>query len=165
MIFFNFSSGNVFLVLEKEPRIIFKIAICTEDFQETQDGLCCDLVFTFPIKYPDEAPIIAIEEDNFEDEMLNEKLLDSMKASVEENMGTEMIFTLVAGAQELLNVLFDGIKNEREEKKLRKEQEAEEAERKRFEGTRVSWLEAANNLEAKSCFISGDSRDFHQVAQ
>lgn len=125
-------------MLEREPRIIFKIGICTEDFQETQDGLSCDLVFTFPMKYPDEAPIIAIEEDNFEDEMLNEKLLDSLKASVEENLGTEMIFTLVAGAQELLNVLFDGIKNEREQQKLRKEEEAEEAERKRFEGTRVS---------------------------
>lgn len=125
-------------MLEHEPRIIFKIAICTEDFQEAQDGLSCDLVFTFPIKYPDEAPIIVIEEDNFEDEMLNEKLQDALKAMIEENMGTEMVFTLVAGAQELLNVLFDGIKSEREEKKMRKEQEAEEAERKRFEGTRVS---------------------------
>jgi RWD domain len=125
-------------VLEREPRIIFKIAVATEDFAEIQDGLTCDLVFTFPVKYPDEAPLIAVEEDNFEDDLVKEKLTDSILALIEENLGTEMIFTLVAGAQELMNLLFDDIKAEREAAKYKKEQEIEEAERKRFEGTRVS---------------------------
>lgn len=97
------------------------------------------MLFTFPVRYPDESPILEIENDNFEDELVKEKLVDAVKAMIEENLGTEMIFTLVAGAQELLNQLFDDIKNEREELKLRKEREIEEAERKRFEGTRVSW--------------------------
>lgn len=74
----------------------------------------------------------------FEDDLLKEKLIDAMEMMIEENLGTEMTFSLVAGAQELLNTLFDGIKSEREELKRRKEQEIEEAERKRFEGTRVS---------------------------
>jgi RWD domain len=125
-------------VLEREPRIVFKISIATEDFAEVQDGLTCDLVFTFPQKYPDEAPLIVIEEDNFEDDLVKEKLTDSILAMIEENLGTEMTFTLVAGAQELMNTLFDEIKAEREAAKQKKEQEIEEAERKRFEGTRVS---------------------------
>lgn len=144
------------LVIELLPRISFKISIATEEFAETQDGLSCDLVFTFPLKYPDEAPQLEIENENFEDDLVKEKLVDAVKAMIEENLGTEMIFTLVAGAQELLNQLFDGIKNEREQQKLRKEREIEEAERKRFEGTRVSCA-VANSVAAflKLLFILG----------
>lgn len=69
---------------------------------------------------------------------MKEKLSDAISALIEENLGTEMIFSLVAGAQELLNTLFDGIKSEREELKRQKEREIEETERKRFEGTVVS---------------------------
>ena len=131
--------NEIFLkVLETEPRKKFKISISTEEFNETQDGLTCDLVFTFPNKYPDEAPWLEIEEDNFEDDLVKEKLKDSMNQIIEENLGTEMVFTLVAGVQELLNTLFDEIKISREEAKYKKEQEIEEAERKRFEGTIVS---------------------------
>lgn len=126
-------------MIETEPRISFKIAISTEEFQETQDGLSCELVFTFPLKYPDEAPLLEIENDNFEDDpMVKEKLMDCMKTMIEESLGTEMIFTLVAGAQELMNTLFDGIKLARDEARYKKEQEIEDAERKRFEGTIVS---------------------------
>lgn len=125
-------------MLENEPRIKFKIEISTEEFPETQDGFTCDFLFTFTTKYPDEAPLLDIEKVNFEDDLVREKLLDYMNQCVEENIGTEMIFTLVAGTQELLNTLFDEIKLSREELKMKKEQELEEAERKRFEGTRVS---------------------------
>jgi hypothetical protein len=135
---FDVNTKLHFSVLEHEPRIKFKIAICTEEFLETQDGLSCDLVFTFTTKYPDEAPLIEIDEDNFEDDMVKEKLMECLNATIEESMGMEMVFSLVAGAQELLNTLFDEIKTTREELKLKKEIEAEEAERKRFEGTVVS---------------------------
>lgn len=126
------------LVIEQEPRIKFTIKITTEEYNETQDGLTCDLLFTFPTKYPDEAPLLEIEEDNFEDDLVKEKLTDAVQLMIQENMGTEMIFSLVAGAQELLNTLFDEIKLERDAAKAKKELEIEEAERKRFEGTRVS---------------------------
>lgn len=130
---------NVFiLVIEIEPRIKFKIVISTEEYNETQDGLSCDLLVTFTTRYPDEAPLLEIETDNFDDNLVKEKLMDSLKQTIEENMGTEMIFTLVAGAQELLNTLFDEIKSTREALKYKKQQELDEAERKRFEGTRVS---------------------------
>lgn len=95
-------------------------------------------MFTFTSKYPDEAPLLDIEDDNFDDDLVKEKIVDAVNVLIEENMGMEMIFSLVAGAQELLNTLFDEIKLSREEVKRKKEQEIEEAERKRFEGTRVS---------------------------
>lgn len=95
------------------------------------------MTFTFPIKYPDEAPLLEIETDNFDDDLVKEKIIDNVKELIEENMGTEMIFTLVASAQEHMNTLFDEIKLEREEAKTRREQEIEELERKRFEGTIV----------------------------
>lgn len=100
------------------------------------------LEFSLPKTYPDFAPVVDIIEDNFEsdhyDSTLSGKIKDEIKRIAEENIGTEMIFTLVAGIQEHMNTLFDGIKLEREESKLRKEREIEEAERKRFEGTRVT---------------------------
>lgn len=44
-----------------------------------------------------------------------------------------MIFTLVTAVQEKLNEIIDQLKNRREEEKLRKETEAEEAEKVCFE--------------------------------
>ena len=49
-----------------------------------------------------------------------------------------MVFTLVSAAQEKLNEFMDKSKNRKEEEKLQKEREAEEAERKRFTGTPVT---------------------------
>ena len=49
-----------------------------------------------------------------------------------------MVFTLVSAAQEKLNEFMDKLKNKKEDEKLRKEKEAEEAERKKFTGTPVT---------------------------
>lgn len=131
------------LVIEPDysSSIKFTIKICTEEFLETEDGLSCQLEFSLPKTYPDVAPTVEIIEDNFDDhddDSLNIRIKEEITKIAEENIGTEMIFTLVAGIQELMNTLFDGIKVKREEAKLRKEQEVEEMERKKFEGTRVT---------------------------
>ena len=49
-----------------------------------------------------------------------------------------MVFTLVSAAQEKLIDFMDKLKNKKEDEKLRKEKEAEEAERKKFTGTPVT---------------------------
>lgn len=67
-----------------------------------------------------------------------EKLTDNINQTIEENLGMEMIFSIVGNAQELLNTLFDEIKSDRELQKELKEKEKEELERKKFEGTRVT---------------------------
>lgn len=124
--------------MDEEKRNKFKINVCTEGYREDEDGLCCDLVFTYTPKYPDEKPIVDIEEEvNFESDT-REKLEEALNACIEENIGTEMIFSLVGCTQDLLNTLFDQIKIDRDELKERKQRELEEIEQKKFEGTRVT---------------------------
>ncbi|XP_070503597.1 RWD domain-containing protein 1 [Chironomus tepperi] len=139
-------------ILDEEKRNKFKINVYTEGFREEQDGLCCDLVFTYTAKYPDEKPIVEIEDEiNFESD-IKKKVLDGINSCIEENLGTEMIFSIVGSTQELLNSLFDQIKIEREEQRERKEREIEEIELKKFEGTRVTvetFMNWRNDFEAE----------------
>ncbi|XP_064214130.1 RWD domain-containing protein 1 [Tribolium castaneum] len=127
-------------LLGTEPYHKFSVQIKSEEYDpETENtGLACDMVFTYTPKYPDEAPVIELENcDNFEDGY-EAQLLDFLKEQVQENLGMVMIFTLVSSAQEWLNVRWEGVKKERDEEAARKLREEEEAERKRFEGTRVT---------------------------
>lgn len=64
-------------VLTSEPYHKFKLGISTEAFNPETDenGLCCQLVFTYTEKYPNTAPLVEIEdavnfEDNYEDGLL-----------------------------------------------------------------------------------------------
>ncbi|KAI5637420.1 RWD domain-containing protein [Phthorimaea operculella] len=125
-------------ILEKEPFHKFSIPIKSEGFDDG-DGLACQLVFTYTAKYPDEVPIIEIEnEENFDDVIETKELLDHLYEQAKENFGMVMVFTLVSAGQEWLNEKWDKIKQEREAKILAKLKADEEAEQKRFEGTRVT---------------------------
>ncbi|XP_011644774.1 RWD domain-containing protein 1 [Pogonomyrmex barbatus] len=126
-------------ILATEPFYTFAIPIKTEEYEpETDNGLGCRLEFTYTSKYPDESLLISIaEQENFkngDDEKLKAHLVEQMN----ENLGMVMVFTLVSAAQEWLNVRWDKIKLMREETAAQKLREEEEAERKRFEGTRVT---------------------------
>ncbi|XP_049869807.1 RWD domain-containing protein 1 [Pectinophora gossypiella] len=125
-------------VIEKEPFHKFSIPIKSEGFDEG-DGLACQLVFTYTAKYPDEIPVIEIEnEENFDDIVDKEELLTHLVDQAKDNLGMVMVFTLVSAGQEWLNEKWDSIKKEREERILAKLKADEEAEQKRFEGTRVT---------------------------
>ncbi|XP_031632873.1 RWD domain-containing protein 1 [Contarinia nasturtii] len=118
----------------------FSITISTEEYDAETDsnGLSCQLVFTYTEKYPDSAPLVEIESPiNFEDDF-EEKLLEHISETINENLGIEMIFSLVSSAQEWLNVKWDDYKKIEESRAQQKQRELEEAERKKFEGTRVS---------------------------
>ncbi|XP_074114463.1 RWD domain-containing protein 1 [Cotesia typhae] len=125
-------------ILETNPHK-FMLTIKSEEYEpESENGLSCDLEFTYTAKYPEEPLEIRIENpENFEDGD-EEKLLKHLKEQMEENLGMVMVFTLVSAAQEWLNVQWDRIKLHREEHAAKKLIEEEEAERKRFEGTRVT---------------------------
>ncbi|KAG5316884.1 RWDD1 protein, partial [Acromyrmex insinuator] len=127
-----------YTVLATEPFYTFAIPIKTEEYEpETGNGLSCRLEFTYTAKYPDESLLISItEQENFEDG--DEKLKAHLIEQMNENLGMVMVFTLVSTAQEWLNVQWDKIKLKREENAALKLKEEEEAERKRFEGTRVT---------------------------
>ncbi|XP_013200183.2 RWD domain-containing protein 1 [Amyelois transitella] len=125
-------------ILETEPLHKFGISIKSETFDEGE-GLACQLVFTYTPKYPDELLLIEIEnEENFEDLVDKNELLEHLIQQGKENLGMVMVFTLVSAGQEWLNEKWDHIKKEQEEKVLAKLKADEEAELKRFEGTRVT---------------------------
>lgn len=69
-----------------------------------------------------------------------EKINVALNECVEENIGMEMIFSLVGCAQELLNTLFDQIKVDREQQKMKQEVEKEKIERKKFEGEELYFV-------------------------
>lgn len=75
---------------------------------------------------------------NFVDDNLDMRLVEHIQETINENLGTEMIFSLVSSAQEWLNQRWDDAIRQKEEEAERKKLEQEEVERKRFEGTRVS---------------------------
>lgn len=139
MLNLTYINSNILVkVLDKEP-YKFKIPIKSEEFEtETNNGIGCNLVFTYTSKYPDELPQIEIEDaENFLEHYEKELLLD-LDTQGKENLGMVMIFTLVSGAQEWLNVKWEEVKKERDEEQMKKKYKEEEAERKKFEGTRVT---------------------------
>ncbi|XP_037948820.1 RWD domain-containing protein 1-like [Teleopsis dalmanni] len=127
-------------ILATEPLHKFKIPIATEEYnaEEQSNGLACKLVFAYTENYPDEAPLVEIEDTiNFQDNF-ESKLLEQLECSIKMNVGLEMIFCLVSNAQEWLNERWDEFKKQEEEDRARKLKEVEEAEQKKFEGTRVT---------------------------
>lgn len=127
-------------VLATEPYHRFKLPISTEEYNaETQEnGLQCQLIFTYTEKYPDTAPLVEIEDPvNFQEDYEG-RLIGHIEETVAEHLGMEMIFSLVSSAQEWLNQRWDDVKREEELSRERRLREEEEREQKKFEGTRVS---------------------------
>ncbi|XP_056639683.1 RWD domain-containing protein 1 [Diorhabda sublineata] len=128
-----------FEIISTKPYHKFSIPIKTEEYEPYMaNGLSCDLVISYTPKYPEEAPIIEIDNcENFDDEY-EQLLLNYLNEQIQENLGMVMVFTLVSSAQEWLNVKWEEIKKEKEEQIALRLKEEEEAEMKRFEGTRVT---------------------------
>ncbi|XP_015228423.1 RWD domain-containing protein 1 [Cyprinodon tularosa] len=125
-----------FTVLSEEPTS-FTITV-TSDAGENGETVEATLKFTYVAKYPDEPPMWEIySQENLEEGDM-EEILTLLKQQAEENLGMVMIFTLVTAVQEKLNEIVDAMKNRQEEEKLRKEKEAEEAEKVAFQGTVVT---------------------------
>lgn len=69
-------------VIETKPFHKFSIPIKSEGFDEGE-GLACQLVFTYTAKYPDELPVIEIEdEENFDDLVDKDELLSHLTEQV-----------------------------------------------------------------------------------
>lgn len=70
-------------VLSTEPYHRFKLPISTEEFNSDEDnGLSCQLVFTYTEKYPDTAPLVEIEDAiNFES-TYSPRLIDHINETV-----------------------------------------------------------------------------------
>lgn len=126
-----------FSVLQSTPFNRFTVSLKTEDYEDTE-GAFCLIGFTYVPKYPDEAPVIEMVDSSNLDDNVVEELLDYLNNLAEENLGMVMVFTLISSAQEWLGSKVDELKKKRLEEIERNAKEKEEAERKKFEGTRVT---------------------------
>jgi len=133
---------NEFEVLETEPLHKFSIEIKSDyssgEYGEEIDQACISLVIEYTPSYPDDQPVMEIiPVENIEEDDL-EELRTQLVSQCEENLGMVMVFTLVSHSLEWLNAHIENIYKSKKEEEERKKKATEEAERKRFEGTRVT---------------------------
>lgn len=80
--FHYFMYSHRLSVIETEPYHKFSIPIKSEEYDDGE-GLACHLVFTYTAKYPDELPVIEIDnEDNFDDAVDKNELLEHLTQQV-----------------------------------------------------------------------------------
>lgn len=107
--------------------------------QDESSGCRCVLSILLPSEYPAVAPEIEMleEPDNCVPVEI-EQLMESLQAEADGCVGMCSVFTIVSAAIEWLNSHSDQLCMRKEEERKRIAHEKEEAERKRFEGTRVT---------------------------
>ncbi|CAG2247262.1 RWD domain-containing protein 1-like [Mytilus edulis] len=125
-------------VLETDPFYIFNVIIKPTEFEETDESASCTVKFQYVQNYPDEAPVFEITDLENLDEEYEDILNDFINEQISENLGMAMVFTIVSALQEKIAVIIEDRKRQEEEEKERVFREKEEAEQKRFEGTKVS---------------------------
>ncbi|KAM4771453.1 RWD domain-containing protein 1 [Rhinophrynus dorsalis] len=128
--------ADSFTVFSTSPAS-FSITV-TSEAGEDEENVEVTIKFTYVASYPDESPLYEIvSQGNLEDSDAS-NILTLLEEQAQENLGMVMIFTLVSAVQDRLNEIVDQIKTRREEEKVQKEKEAEEAEKVRFHGTPVT---------------------------
>jgi len=127
-------------VLEENPYHVFTMPIKTEGFEEeSEDGLFILLKVTYTAKYPEELPLIELEECvNIDEYDLRSHLMEHLTEQMEENIGMVMGFTIISAALEWLGSKWEEIQQEEKELAEKIKQEEEEAEKRRLEGTKVT---------------------------
>ncbi|XP_014251888.1 RWD domain-containing protein 1 [Cimex lectularius] len=126
-------------IIATEPFHVFVISIKSDDYEEgTTTGIMCRLRFEYTAQYPEELPIIDIEDfDNIEEDE-TEELLNFVVQQAKDNLGMAMVFTLVSSVQEWINLKCEIRAEQNKLEKERKKKEEEEEEQKKFEGTLVT---------------------------
>ncbi|GFO36368.1 RWD domain-containing protein 1 [Plakobranchus ocellatus] len=126
-------------ILQTEPFHVFTVKVVPQDADNFPDhAMSAAIQFTYTADYPDSMPLMEYaDSDNMDDKQLD-SLMDFMKSQAEENLGMAMIFTIISAVQERLTDMMEQAAKDEEEAAERRKQEHEEAERKRFEGTRVT---------------------------
>lgn len=126
-------------VLQTSPRHVFTMPIKTENFEEDGDGLFAMIKITYTPKYPEEIPLLELEDCvNIDEYNLRNELMDHLTQQMEENVGMVMGFTIFSAALEWLGSTWDTLQKEEEERVRRKKEQEDEEEKKRLEGTKVT---------------------------
>lgn len=146
----------------------FEISIKYSDFEgnHTEKPPSIVLSCKYTENYPEEVPILGIEKWENLPESEVEHLKEHLDDLASKNLGTVMIYTLIAAAQEWLNDYEDNNKKEAALEHEKKVQIEADLERKKFEGTQVtketflSWkqsFDAEHNI-FKVCEVSEKSK-------
>lgn len=127
-------------VLRTAPHHVFTMPIKTENFEEDEeDGLFILIKITYTPKYPEELPLLELEECvNIDEYDLRDELLEHLTEQMEENIGMVMGFTVISAALEWLGSTWDTLQKEEEERIRRKKELDDDEEKKRLEGTKVT---------------------------
>ncbi len=127
-----------FRLVEATPLHCFQLPVRGEADGVAEDEVACTLQFTYTDTYPDAAPVMEVQDpENLEEEDVT-RIQELMAEQAEENLGMVMIFTLVSAVQEKLVDIANGIAQRKEEEKEEEKRKLEEAEMKKFHGTRVT---------------------------
>lgn len=137
---------NEITVICKEPGDLRFTILLTCDDVKTSDSDDEDdkntfsvlIEFLLPENYPHEVPSILVLESNNLMPADEEELLQLLNHEAHESRGTVMIFTLVTIASEWLRRRTEEDAQRKLDAEDRRRQEIEEAENKKFEGTRVT---------------------------
>lgn len=129
-------------VISRNPYTMYVLVKGSNEGARDDFEIClsCVLRFTFVETYPDEPPVIEIDQvegNDFDDQKINQ-LQENLEEVANENLGMVMVFTLVSAAQELLLQFVDDIKKEMEEKKQQEYLEAKRLEELKYKGTPVT---------------------------
>lgn len=139
----------------------FEISIKYSDIEgnHTEKPPSIVLGCKFPEKYPDEEPILSIEKwKNLPDSEID-RLKEHLDDLATKNLGTVMIYTLIAAAQEWLNDYEDNNKKEASLELEKIKQIEADLERKKFEGTQVTketFIKWKTNFDAERNIFKGN---------
>ena len=121
----------------KENQKGFSIVI-TSDEELEEELLSLELDLIYSSQYPDEMPLLMVENVHGLDENEMEEIQRFINESAEECIGTVMGFTLISNIQMKLGEILDKVKSKELEAQKQKEEEERIKEEARFKGTPVT---------------------------
>ncbi|XP_055946011.1 RWD domain-containing protein 1-like [Argiope bruennichi] len=126
-------------IISDDPEYSFTMDIKTENAtDDPEEYAAISLKFTYVPTYPDEAPIVEVADlENLSDQDI-EDLMEFLQNIIQENLGMVMVYTLVSEASEWLSKRLVTTISEKKKAEELRIQKAEEEERTRFEGVRVT---------------------------
>uniref|UniRef100_A0A0B6ZS55 RWD domain-containing protein n=1 Tax=Arion vulgaris TaxID=1028688 RepID=A0A0B6ZS55_9EUPU len=126
-------------IVAEEPYHSFKLQVQPQNAEDFPDhAMSAVILFTYTENYPDAAPIMEFDSTEDMDDSQQDSLMEFIKSQAEENLGMAMIFTIISAVQERLTTMMEQAAKDQETAEERRKVAEEEAERKRFEGTRVT---------------------------
>ncbi|VDN50181.1 unnamed protein product [Dracunculus medinensis] len=133
---------NELKIINREyPNINVSFYFRPNENEETSDIFDILLVLKFPKNYPNDIPLIELEnhgKNNFVEEEKLKNIINNLCIVANENIGMPMAFNIISSLQDEIGYLIDDIKVKMRQADEKIKEEEEALERKKFEGTKVT---------------------------